>query len=238
MRYYDDFDEKTRSIENYSSLDFCEVVLNGVKVKIDFSRFGEFYDQLAKHLFFYFITEDLRVSTAYNYLISLLNVDRDMIVEILSAGPLGIKPVWAKLFTNQQLTNMSYVGLKAFLGFLAKRNLYGWTPTYLDFIAGTLPTPSRDKYAGVRTGDVFLPVEEEAAIVNYLDELVATSIQDAEKLDDETLRRGGMLLCSYRWHRGLCHGTTFLPIQSDHFVLWLPKVHACCRRGASQTCAG
>lgn len=197
VRYYDDFDEKTRSIEDYSSLDFCEIVINGVKVNIDFSRFGEFYDQLAKHLFFYFITEDLRVSTAYNYLISLLHVDRDMLVEILSAGPLGIKPVWAKLFTNQQLTHMSYAALKVFLGFLAKRNLYGWTPTYLEFIASTLPTPSRDKYAGVRTGDVFLSVEEEASIVNYLDDLVATSTQDAEKLDDQTLRRGCMLMCSY-----------------------------------------
>lgn len=197
VRYYDDFDDKVRSIPEFGSLDSCSVFINGKKANIYFDRFGRDYDQLAKHLFLHFLTEDLSIQTVYSLTASLLHVDRDMLVEVLLAGPTGIKPVWARLFASPWPTRESIMALKGLLVFLAQRNLSGWTPDYLDFIAGTLPLPAQDKYAGVRTGDAFLSADEEAAVVNYLDDAAATSVRDPDCLGYEALRNTVMLLCSY-----------------------------------------
>lgn len=197
VRYYDDFDDKVRSIPNFGSLDACSVFINGTKVSVNFHRFGNFYDQLAKHLFLHFLTEDLRISTVYNYIASLVHVSIDMLVEVLSVGPLGIKPVWGKLFASQRLTPMSFMALKGLLGFLAQRYFCGWSPVYLDFIATNLPLPGKDKYAGVRTGEVFLSAQEAASLVSYLDDLVEASVREPLSLGDEALREGCMLMCSY-----------------------------------------
>lgn len=199
VRYYDDFDDKVRSIPEYGSLDSCSVYLHGSKVNIYFSRFGRDYDQLAKHLFLHFITEDLSIPTVYNLTASLQHVDRDMLLEILSAGPIGMKPVWARLLASPWLTRPSFMALKGLLVFLAQRSLSGWTPDYLNFIASTLPLPAQDKYAGVRTGDVFLSADEEAAVVNYLDDETAASVKDPDSLGYEPLRNTVLLLCSYQF---------------------------------------
>lgn len=199
VRYYDDFDDKVRSITEYDSLNSCSVFIYGSKVSIYFKLFGEDYDRLAKHLFLHFITEDLSISTVYHLTSSLQHVDRDMLLEILSAEPIGIKPVWAKMLASPWLSRHSFVALKGLLVFLAQRNLCSWTPDYLSFIASTLPLPAQDKYAGVRTGDAFLSADEEAAVVNYLDDAAAAIVKDPDRLGYEPLRNTVLLLCSYQF---------------------------------------
>lgn len=82
------------------------------------------------------------------------------------------------------------------LVFLARHSLYGWSPFYLDFISTTLPAPFKDKYAGVRTGDVFLSAQEEATIVSYLNDLAVTANKSPESIDNQTLEHACMMLCS------------------------------------------
>jgi len=83
------------------------------------------------------------------------------------------------------------------LVFLAKFNLAGWSPLYYDFIRTTLPAPFQDKYAGIRTGEVFLSAPEEALIVNYLDDLSSQVLQSPTSVCQQQLERGCMLLCAY-----------------------------------------
>lgn len=198
VRYYDDFDDKVRSVRDFSDVNACDLVINGTSRHLNFSRFGLSYDLLVKHLLVYFFSEDLRVSTAYSYIQSFAHIDRNFLVEILSAGPKGIRPVWTKLFVLKDITRMSCAAVKCLLCFMAERHLCGWTPNYLAFIAGTLPLPGRDKYASVRTGDAFLSINEEAKIVRHLD-IIAASANTNATLDGQALKSAGILLCSYQF---------------------------------------
>ena len=196
VRYYDDFDDEVRSIENFNSGGEFDIFIAGTKVRLNFSRFESDYGCLAKHLFFQFITEDLRISTAYGYLTSLQHVSQELLVDVLLAGPMEIKRLWPVLFAKK-LGSHSFMALKWLLVFLSQRHLCGWSPTYLEFISATLPIPTRDKYSSIRTGDAFLSIEEEAQIVLYLDRMAATGIHTPEQLDNTALRESGMLMFSY-----------------------------------------
>lgn len=98
VRYYDDFDGKVRTIDNFDSKDVFDVYIAGSVVNLNFIRLGSSFGCLAKHLFFLLITEDLRLSTAYGYISALNNVETDLIAKMLDAGPQRIKQVWPLLF--------------------------------------------------------------------------------------------------------------------------------------------
>ena len=196
VRYYDEFDEKVRSIENFDSEYIFSIFLAGKPYKLDFLRLGQSYGCLAKHLFFHCITADLSISTVHLYISALQHVEHDLVVEALCAGPMKIKEVWSLLFAKN-LIAASFMALKWLLIMLSQRHLCGWTPAYLEFISSTLPLPAYDKYSTVLTGDAFLSARDEAQIVHYLEGMVATSIRTPEQLTDATIRNGAMLMFSY-----------------------------------------
>lgn len=196
VRYYDDFDDCVRSIHDFSTIDVAEITTYGEVRRVDFNSFGIELSCLLRHLFFALVVKDLRISSVVNYVISIRHVPVDTFEDLLAAGPLRIKQVWATLFARN-LPFYTFVGLKALLVFLSARRLCGWSPDYLDLISAALPAPTRDKYAKVRTGDVFLSAEEEAQVVIYLENLATQCRQEPEQMPDSTLFEGGMLLCSY-----------------------------------------
>lgn len=196
VRYYDDFDDCVRSIHDFSTVDIVEITTYGEIRRVDFNSFGIELSCLLRHLFFALVVKDFRISSVVNYVISLKHVSPDLFEELLAAGPLRIKQVWATLFARN-LPIYTFVGLKALLVYLSARHLCGWSPEYREFIGTALPAPTRDKYSKVRTGDVFLSAEEEAQVVIYLEHLATQCRQEAERVDDSALFEGGMLLCSY-----------------------------------------
>lgn len=196
VRYYDEFDEKVRSIENFDSRYIFSIYRAGRRETLDFFRLGLNYGCLAKHLFFHCITADLSISTVYLYIAALQHVEHDLLVDVLCASPMKIKEIWPLLFAKN-LKKESFMALKWLLVMLSQRHLCGWEPAYLEFISSTLPLPANTKYSTVLTGDAFLSASEEAQIVHYLDGLVATSIRAPEQLTDATIRNGAMLMFSY-----------------------------------------
>ncbi len=196
VRYYDDFDDCVRSIKQFASSETIEIIAYGDKRIIDFKSFGAGYDCLTKHLFFFLVTKDVRISTAYNYLIALRHVEYSSLLEMLAAGPQRIKQVWAT-FIASDLPITSFTALRALLAFLSESNLCNWTSQYLDFISAALPVPVRDKYSKIRTGDAFLSAEEEAQVVFYMEDIATKCVHNPEQVDDDALGASGMLLCSY-----------------------------------------
>jgi integrase len=83
---------------------------------------------------------------------------------------------------------------------LCEHRLFGWSADYSVYIRTALPLPARDAYAGVRSGDVFLGADEEAAIVRHLDEMTAalTSSAGTDPLHEDVCD-AGMLLCAYQF---------------------------------------
>ena len=194
VRYYDDFDNKFRSILNFSTVEKIEVTYAGSKTFIDFSAFGEFYGALLKQLFSFLIMDDYRASTVCHQLYWFSKISEETISELLFLQPVEINRWWANERSKPHNVKV-FVSLKLLIRMFCTNYVSEWSPDYLDFVSG-LPLPSVDKYAAVRTGDVFLSAEEESQIVYYLDNLAA-EIQSRKSVDQQILVESSALLCSY-----------------------------------------
>ncbi|WP_244221127.1 hypothetical protein [Paraburkholderia aromaticivorans] len=199
VRYYDDFDDKLRSLSEVRQGDALGLHINGRLFRLDFSRYPPTYSALQKHLLVFLLGEDLRISTCFNVLNAAMHLDVHDVEHIVKAGPPGISAIWLAL-RARQLPVHAYRFVKAVLRLLCRHRLCGWSESYLTYVSTSLPGPATDKYARVRSGDVFLSADEEAAIVRYLDEtsdLVRASGWSG--LAYEALCDAAMVLCSYQF---------------------------------------
>jgi len=197
IRYYDDFDDTLRSIPDPENQNVFEVHFYGTKTHIDFNEFGDDFGTLLKHLFLFLIAGEYRASSVSGMISCFSHITEAELARLLDIKPIEANTWWAAIRASGYHPKV-YVSLKALLRFMSANHLCEWSPEYLDFIS-SLPLPSADKYAAVRTGDVFLSVDEEAAIVHYLDDLAHSLSQIPDRVDTVTLCKGGMLLCAYQF---------------------------------------
>jgi len=197
LRYYDDFDDVTRVIHSPADATVFALHINGDVRYLDFSPYEHSYAMLLRHLFAHLLTEDLHVSTVAKYLSAAKDFSHAEIMALLMVGPEECIPCWMTLRAADKPTK-AYGFAKALLRLLCRYRLRGWNPEYREFLGAALPNPAYDKYAGVRTGDVFLSVEEEAVIVRYLDETVQT-VQGGVEIGHGDMCDAVMLLCAYQF---------------------------------------
>jgi len=117
------------------------------------------------------------------------------IAGLLSAGPTGISSVWT-IFLAKALPTDAYSCAKSILKLLCQHRINGWSNSYQDVLSA-LPLPFNDKYAAVRSGDAFISVSDEAAIVRFLDEAGIKSQKSLLVLED--VQDAAMLLCAYQF---------------------------------------
>ena len=117
------------------------------------------------------------------------------IVTLLEVAPTEIRSFWAEFFARD-LPIEAYACAKSILRLLCKYRLNQWTDSYQGVVSA-LPLPFKDKYAVVRSGEAFLSLDDEAAVVRFLDEAAV----EAEKslLSLEGVQDAGMLLCAYQF---------------------------------------
>jgi integrase len=200
IRYYDDFDDCVRSISDPEDSGSFEYVYDGAKGAFDFARFGTTYGLLLKHVFAFVLGEDFSISTGLHTVTGGLHISRDEMASVLSATPTGILRQWM-ILRSRDLPMTAYSCVKTVLRMLCRHRLNGWSESYLEFLSG-LPWPARDAHAGVRSGDVFLSVEEEACIVRYLDSIadqVATESGNTAGALRSALDEAAMVLCAYQF---------------------------------------
>ncbi|MFM0008121.1 tyrosine-type recombinase/integrase [Paraburkholderia dipogonis] len=200
IRYYDDFDDCVRSISDPEGSGSFEYVYDGAKGAFDFARFGTIYGLLLKHVFAFVLDEDFSISTGLHTVTGGLHISRDEMASVLSATPTGILRLWT-ILRSRDLPMTTYSCVKTVLRMLCRHRLNGWSESYLEFLSG-LPWPARDAHAGVRSGDVFLSVEEEACIVRYLDSIAdqeATESGNAAGALPSALAEAAMVLCAYQF---------------------------------------
>lgn len=197
IRYYDDFDDKQYSIRDPAGAIVFELAINGRTIRIDFTLYERRHALLLKHIFLDLLGQDLSVSTAANYVIAATHLSLRDIADIACAGPLEIASVWAALRVRE-MPVAAYILAKSLLRLLCRYRLEGWSDSYSFYVTNTLPLPARNAYAGVHSGDVFLGVDEEAAIVRHLDETVA-ALTSPPVVPYEALCDTAMLLCAYQF---------------------------------------
>ncbi|WP_323141733.1 tyrosine-type recombinase/integrase [Massilia phyllosphaerae] len=199
IRYYDEFYDTIRSIRNPAALGIFPISAYGKKIHVNFARFENDCSFILKHVFLYILAQDVIASTAAGYVSAAQHLDSADIAALVNAGPTGIARVW-KTLRARDLHEGTYKCAKYILQLLCSLRLYGWSDEYQTYLKNALPLPAKDKYASVRSGDVFLSVDEEAILVRYLDDMVAelTTLGEAT-LSHEKIVDAAMLLCSYQF---------------------------------------
>lgn len=194
IRYHDDFDDKLRTISDPRNAERFEIHSDGQVISICFDLPAENYAFLLKQAFLYLLGENLAARTAAKYVSAGTRLIISDVVQLFEAGPTKVQSGWA-VWVARELSRDAYLCVKTLLRVLCRYRIGDWAESYHDVISA-LPLPFVDKYAVVRSGDAFLSVNDEAAIVRYLNE---SALKSGESMSDDDLRDAGMLLCGYQF---------------------------------------
>lgn len=141
IRYYDDFDEKQRSIRDPTTAKCFAVHIDGRVVKVGFDHLPEQLALLIKHVFLYLLGEGLAPSSASKYALGSKAIGEAGIVNLLGVAPTEIGSFWAA-FSARGLPAEAYACAKSILRLLCKYRLNQWADSYHDVISA-LPPPSK-----------------------------------------------------------------------------------------------
>lgn len=194
FRYIDDFTDTNHHFSDFN-LNEWPLFINGTLGQLKFHRYsGD--SQLQKFIKAFAIEFIARWSPATTRLrvegIALFELDE--IVALVESEPENSRELWDILRAKNYPVN-AFNGLKALLKFSAERRIGAWTPLYFPFISSSLPLPNVDKYAGVRSGDVFIAIEDEALLVRWIYERATI----ASRLTIQELYDTAVIVCSYQF---------------------------------------
>ncbi|PND20498.1 site-specific recombinase [Ensifer sp. MMN_5] len=199
VRYYDDFANETRSIKNLASASSVEISLDGAFTKISFALYEpaelvlklvlvDFLGRLDPH------SVTIRFGALQRY---VLRRGAASLLSLITLTPFDARSHW-NTFVLSDVTAVETWALRAMLHSLCRLNIGHWSPLSASIIRG-LKSPRVDKYRVVRAGDCFLPLDQQALIVNHIDHLCEKLSVDPASIDNEELRDVCMLVLSYQY---------------------------------------
>lgn len=196
IRYYDDFSDTYGQVKDPDRTDQWSISYDGKQVTLDFRSF----DAVIRPFIKCWCANQLAIRaprTAEGYLFGLKQVSLQQFTAILTATPQEVRSAWT-IISADQLQYYALEALKSIFPFMCRFYIGPWSPEWLDYLS-LLPLPKVDKYASVRTGDVFLTFEEEAAIIRYIDDVCHEIAVQRSAPTDDILERTAILLCSYQF---------------------------------------
>lgn len=196
IRYYDDFSDTYAQVNDPGTTDQWGIAYDGKQVTLDFRSFDTMIRPFIKCWCANQLATRAPRTTEY-YLYGLKQVSLAHIMALLTSTPREARSAWT-IISADQLQYYSLEALKSIFPFMCRHYIGPWSPEWLDYMS-LLPLPKVDKYAGVRTGDVFLSFEEEAAIVRYIDDTCKQIASPRSAPADDLLERIAVLLCSYQF---------------------------------------
>lgn len=195
VRYYDDFDEKQRSIRDFQEASSFVVYVDGRAINVGLDHLSAPNALLIKHVFVNLLAQGRAPTTAVKYVLGSKAIGDAGLSEISTLVPVQAGVFWS-VFFSRELPSDAYACAKSILQLLCKHRLGGWSESYLEVISA-LPLPFKDKYAVVKSGRAFVSVNEEASIVRFLDEAAAES--GSGRLALKEAQEAAMLLCAYQF---------------------------------------
>ncbi|MFK3781804.1 tyrosine-type recombinase/integrase, partial [Agrobacterium sp. NPDC089420] len=199
VRYFDDFANETRSITNLASVPTVEIGLDGATTKVSFAPYGP-AELVLKHVLVDFLgrldphSVTIRFAGLQRY---VLRRGVASLLSLISLPPFDARSHW-NTFVLSDVSAVETWALRAMLHSLCRVNIGQWSPQAVSIIRG-LKSPKVDKYRVVRAGDCFLPLDQQALIVNHIDSLCEKLAVDPASLDNEELRDVCMLVMSYQY---------------------------------------
>jgi integrase len=197
IRYLDDFSDTWRTISAPLPSEKWQLIGDGFESFLDFEGFKGPVDIILKHWAAWALSH-LSVATVrlyFRYMRDLYFEDGYQVFQnLISMTPLELKSAWrSRILPNTSIHKL--VSLKSYLFFSCEMSLGALGPGYVDFI-GSFSLPPRDKYNAVREGNVFLGADEEAPIVDHLDDINSVGLPLATY---DELRSACILCLSYQY---------------------------------------
>lgn len=198
VRYYDDFLDSYHSIRDLSNNDSWEIIHDGKKGKLRFHQ----YDQETKNIL-KIIFSDLLVSLDassvlfYGDLIGgpIFKLDNQLVRFAASCKPHELREHWVGTL-GPKLSAPQAAALRNVLQSMCDLGIGHWNSHLSEYVS-QLPGPKQDPFRVVRTGDCFVPLDQQALVIDHFDELVGRVSVDEP--DTEELRDACVLIIVFQY---------------------------------------
>lgn len=199
VRFYDNYQDSWETIADLSTTTWS-FKGGGVTLSLDFTTFGPSLADLLKHWAVWALG-DLNCKTVTLYQLQfrklIENSQSTLFKTLIQGAPMQLRRYWH----DDVLPNNPYdvlTGLKSLLHFMCDMSLGQLHPGYKDFVT-TFRLPKVDKFASVRSGEVFLTKQEEVAVVEHIDLLSGEVARSPNLVSDERLRSTCILIAVYQY---------------------------------------
>lgn len=199
VRYFDDFTNEMRSISALTDRLDIELFLDGERFFLDFGIFGA-AEAVMKHVMVDWIQRlDLHSVLIYFDNLTRYVVAREVtpLIHLITVSPFEARAYWNKEVLSGTTAQLAW-SLRALLHSLCRLNIGQWSPAVASIIR-SLKSPKVDKYRAIRTGNCFLPLDQQALIINYIDDMCSKLASNPASLDDRELRDVCMLVMSFQY---------------------------------------
>lgn len=199
VRYFDDFAEQLISICDFANSGVVVLSMDGARHLIDFTCFGP-AEFIIKHVF----VDWLHHHDPHTVRINHQNIRSyagkygfNALSYLIISNYYDVRSHW-NLYILPNVTPDESWSLRALLHSLCRLNIGHWTVDVAPLVR-SLTSPKVDKYRVVRVGDCFLPLDQQALIVNHIDETCGALTADPASVPDQELRNTCMLVMAYQY---------------------------------------
>ncbi|WP_372416402.1 site-specific integrase [Rhizobium mongolense] len=199
VRYFDDFHNETRSIRDIASSRRIIVQIDGTERPIDFDAFGPL-EVVMRHV----VVDWFQRLDPTTVAIMVADFERfisrrgiEPIAYLFVSSPYDGRSFWSTNVLSNIEAKESHA-LRAALHSFCRLNIGQWSPPAASIIRG-LTSPKVDKYRVVRAGDCFVPIDQQAMIVNHIENVGAKLASDPASVDNEELHDVCMLVVSFQY---------------------------------------
>lgn len=200
IRYFDDYTEKYRSIKAPEQHSIWTLVLDGRSRNLDCRLLGKHFVPLMKHVYAVWLAscDPMTVMTRSASLKAHIGrVGTTTIYAMLVMTPEAYRRFWIEKVASAA-PYWEVGALRAVLHSLCDLGVASWSADLHPFVR-RLVGPTQDKFRTVRTGDCFVPLDQQALIVDYLDDLTARLADHAESVGDSELRNACAAIINFQY---------------------------------------
>ncbi len=199
LRYYDNYLDETHYLRDIVSKDCWSIQHDGVTSTLDFGRFSEPFQHLIKHVIVDMLgkTDVTYVTIRFDSMVRALELlGDDLLLNCLLLTAPEIRSYWIEK-VSPTLSNKDGNSIKSLLRSFCALYVGPWKIGMEDYIS-LLPVSKIDVYKTVRTGDCFVPIDQQSCIVDYFDELATLVSARPDQIDISDLRDACVLIVSHQ----------------------------------------
>lgn len=196
IRYLDEYEDEWKTIRHPSESENWTIDYDTMSITIDFQKIGDRHIQaLFKHFFAWLLQPKSPSITHKSYFV-IMAIYRDCganwFLDAVQRTPHEWDIYWTTRWRSAIQQPTAHV-TKLFLYFMCEMCLGDFRPGHVDFVR-SLAFDWSDNYQGVISGDSILTADEEAKIIEHLDNVT----ERAAHASDEELTKACLLCISYQ----------------------------------------